>query len=280
MPLVAIVVHPKHQMRDLLLLAPFHDLCHQRVGRPLVALAGLGEKRQNRCHVSPVDQFGQSDQFPVGVCADVVAAIEKRLLIFCHLLERLAVVGESFALADRRIVVQRHDVLNQRRIQFFHLDNHAALLRAPCVLARFLRQLLPPVFEGGQRNGGNAFPFDRVIVFRLRRGKFLRKGKYVCAKLRRSFGFERQQAKRGIFNFGFQPLFGFDARGSYPFSLDDNVFPLHFKRGNAKPLPFHGNLDRLLRPVPRIGLRAGLSRDLGRQIRVVLAEVSLSRFVC
>ncbi|HEY4901960.1 MAG TPA: hypothetical protein VIH89_00670 [Candidatus Sulfotelmatobacter sp.] len=267
-------------MRDALLLASLDDFRHQCVGRPFVALAGFGEKRQNGSDVSPVDQFGQADQFSVGIRADVIATVEKRLLIFRHLLKRLAVVSKSFSLANRGIVVQHHDVLNQRRIQFFHLDDHAAFLRAPRILARFLRQLFPPVFEAGQRNGGNAFPLHRVIVLLLGHRKLLRKSKYIRAKLRRAFLFESSQAKLRIFDFGFQPLFGFDTRGPYRFSLNDNVFPLHLESGNAEPLPFHGNLDRLLSHARRAGLRAGRVRGFARQIGLVLADVSLSRFVC
>src|SRR5271163_2153106 len=116
----------------------------------------LREKGQDGSHISPVDQFHDTDQLFFVIGADVVAPVEKSLLVSLDLVESLSIMGEDFSLPHRGVVIQNLEVANQVIVEIPDLDHYAPFLRPAHILARFLRQTLPPPLEGGEANRGDA----------------------------------------------------------------------------------------------------------------------------
>ena len=128
MLLIAIVKHPINQVRHLFFFAQCYRFGNKGIGRSLVVMTGLGQKRQDRRHVSAVNQLQNSDQFFFKICANVITSIEIIDLVALDLLQSLAVVREHFALTQTGIIIQFEKILQQSRIKLSHFYDDAAFL--------------------------------------------------------------------------------------------------------------------------------------------------------
>ena len=186
-----------------------------------MALAGLlslvtclRQKRSNmeaRRHKSTVDRFMKPINFALTTKHKCSRSTRSRnaswsLLDLVKRLSRKWV--KSLSLPHRRSRYSNQQISRiQAIIKLFDMNRHASFLRPASVLARLLRKILPPLFEGCEANCGYAVPFHGISIPGTRRWKLLRETQDVRTKLSRLLRDLRAHLR--LTELRFQPLLRF-----------------------------------------------------------------------
>src|SRR5580700_1417241 len=114
------------------------------------------------------DHFDEANDLVTEKRRDKDAAVEVGGFFAAHRFEIFPVVAERPSLADRALVVYLPYSLNERVIEG-NLPNDDSLLLGLLGLIPGLEAelLVPPVVEGGYREGGKVVPLHRVTIFGL-----------------------------------------------------------------------------------------------------------------
>src|SRR5215469_6557021 len=121
----------------------------------------------------------KADQIMVEVGANEVASTDKLAVELFGLVVTFAVVPVRHALPQGRLIVHFPDGLDQIVIELLDPHRHTTSLGPPHILAGFLGETLPPLFEANEVDSGNALPFDWVGIFRARCRELLSESKDI-----------------------------------------------------------------------------------------------------
>src|SRR6266480_4572104 len=129
-------------------------------------MLGPRQDLNQRSNLIHINDFNEANECFGVERADELTALKVRFVLHLHFCEVLSEMPKPLALADLCFVINSLDSFHERSVERDRSDANALFGRAPDVLARFLRQLFPPILEAWRRSHRPVVPCKRFVELR------------------------------------------------------------------------------------------------------------------
>src|SRR5207244_13377 len=144
-----------------------------------VVVCALGKNLHNLGHSIDIDKFHETNELVMVVGTKKLAPFNILSLLHFECFNVFSKMAEVLSLSDWGLVINCFNSFHELIVELGHPDKNAPFSRSASVLARLLRQLVPPNGEVLCANCCCVVAFKRVLIFWCFFVHFLRECKNI-----------------------------------------------------------------------------------------------------